>query len=98
MAYIRDRKEERTGYQSSSPLLPAVDHQCDFVMVYGLNDTTAERVKRFRDKGYVVHLMTGISWGSYQDYLAGEYDGEEHWDESQTDRFGNVIGHDPRTP
>ena len=98
MAYIRDRKEERTGYQCSSPLLPAIDHHCDFVMVYGLGETTAERVKMFRDKGYVVHLMTGISWGSYQDYLNGEYDGAKHWDESQTDRFGNVIGHDPRTP
>ncbi len=98
MAYIRDRKEERTGYQCSCPLLPAVDHQCDFVMVYGLNETTAERVKKFRERGYVVHLMTGISWGSYQDYLAGEYDGAAHWDESQTDRFGNVIGHDARTP
>ncbi len=98
MAYIRDRKEERTGYQSSSPLLPAVDHQCDFVMVYGLNETTAERVNRFREKGYVVHLMTGISWGSYLDYLEGGYDGENHWDESQTDRFGNVIGHNPNAP
>ncbi|HBL41114.1 MAG TPA: hypothetical protein DDY98_05920 [Ruminococcaceae bacterium] len=98
MAYIRAREEERTGYQSGSELLPAVDHQCDFVMVYRLNETTAERVKMYRDKGYVVHLMTGISWGAYLDYLEGRFDGATHWDEAQTDRFGNVIAHGVDVP
>ena len=40
-------------------------------MVYGLNDTTPERIARWREAGYRVHLMTGISWGTYQDYLDG---------------------------
>ena len=36
---------------------------------------------------YVIHLMTGIAWGHYQDYLYGKWDGREHWDEAQTDRL-----------
>ena len=98
MAFIRDRKEERTGYQSSSALEPRVDNQCDFVMVYGMNDSTADRIKQFKEKGYVIHLMVGIAWGAYRDYLYGEYDGEDHWDEAQTDRYGNRILHGKDCP
>ena len=98
MAFIREKTEERTGYQTGNELIPSIDNQCDFVMVYRLNESTPERVKMFRDKGYVVHLMTGISWGAYQDYLYGKYDGENHWDEAQTDRNGNIIAHGPEVP
>ena len=98
MAYIRDRREERTGYQNSAQLLGEYDTQCDFVMVYGMNDSTAQRIAGYRDRGYVVHLMVGIAWGDYRDYLFGEYDGESHWDEAQTDRGGNHILHGPNCP
>ena len=37
--------------------------------------------------------MTGVSWGNYQDYLYGRFDGKKHVDEAQTDRWGNVISH-----
>jgi hypothetical protein len=37
--------------------------------------------------------MTGVSWGQYQDYLYGKFDGKNHVDEAQTDRHGNVISH-----
>ena len=73
MAFIRNREEERTGYQNGLPLEPHIDFQNDFCMCYRLNETTAERVKQYVDNGYVAHLMTGISWGSYVDYLTGEY-------------------------
>lgn len=98
MAFIRDRKEERTGYQNGLPLEPHIDFQNDFCMCYRINDTTAQRVQQYRENGYEVHLMTGISWGSYVDYLTGEYDGREHMDEWQKDRFGNEIVHGPMTP
>ncbi len=74
MAFIRDRREERTGFQCSAPYGAAYDVQCDFVMVYGMNDSTAERIRAFKEKGYVIHLMVGIAWGGYADYLYGEYD------------------------
>lgn len=98
MAFIRDRHEERTGFQSGSNLIESTDCQCDFVMVYRLDSTTAERIKEHKEKGYVVHLMTGISWGHYTDYLYGRWDGINHWDEAQTDRFGNIILHSPDVP
>jgi hypothetical protein len=37
--------------------------------------------------------MTGVSWGHYQDFLYGRFDGINHEDEAQTDRNGNKISH-----
>ena len=98
MAYIRNNTEELTGYQEHAPLTPSIDLACDFVMVYGTDRTMPERVRKFREAGYVVHLMTGIAWGEYQDYLNGETDGREHWDEGQRDRDGTPINHGPSVP
>lgn len=98
MSFIRNKTEERTGFQSSSHLLDNIDNRCDFVMVYGLGDTTEERIKQHKDAGYVIHFMTGIAWGHYRDYLYGEYDGINHWDEAQQDRFGNLIVHGKDVP
>ncbi len=98
MAYIRDKKEERTGYQIGDFPIGNVDNQCDFVMVYRLNDSAPQRIEEYRKLGYVIHFMTGISWGAYQDYLYGKYDGINHWDEAQTDRYGNRILHGPEVP
>jgi len=98
MAFIREKTEERTGYQLGDAYTERVDNQCDFVMCYRINESMEERIKTFREKGYVVHLMTGISWGAYLDYLEGEYDGRKHWDEAQTDRYGNQILHGKNVP
>ena len=93
MAYIRDRHEELTGFQESGDFKKIFDVQCDFVMVYRINETLAQRIKDYRDAGYVIHLMSGISWGYYADYLYGKWDGIDHWDEAQEDRYGNRIMH-----
>lgn len=98
MSYIRERSAELTGFQEHSPYNPGIDLQCDFVMVYGTDETMPERVRQFKEKGYAVHLMTGIAWGTYQDYLYGEWDGREHWDESQQDRHGQYILHGKDVP
>ncbi len=98
MAYIRDKKEERTGYQTGDYLRGEVDNQCDFIMVYRLNDSAPEKIEQYKEAGYTVHFMTGISWGAYKDYLYGEYDGVNHWDEAQTDRNGNIISHGVDVP
>lgn len=98
MAHIRKNEEEKTGYQESRPLTPAIDLQCDFVMVYGTDETMPERIRQFADAGYPVHLMTGISWGDYQDYLGGAWDGKPHWDEAQRERDGQTVLHGPRVP
>ncbi|WP_418558125.1 hypothetical protein [Hominenteromicrobium sp.] len=98
MAYIRKRSDELTGYQEHADFRPSIDLQCDFVMVYGLDKSMPERIRNFRTSGYVVHLMTGVSWGEYQIYLNGEWDGREHWDEGQTERSGKKIIHNPTVP
>lgn len=74
------------------------DLQYDFVMVYGTDPDMPNRIRQYREKGYVVHLMTGSAWGNYQDYLNGQWDGQDHWDESQLDRQGNPILHGVDVP
>lgn len=69
------------------------DLQTDFVMVYGIDETMPERIRQWSEKGYIIHLMTGVAWGNYQDYLDGHVDGRIHWDEAQTDRNGDHIIH-----
>ena len=98
MAYIRDQGEELTGYQERQALSPAIDLKCDFVMVYGTDADMPGRVRAYRASGYRVHLMTGAAWGGYQDYLRGDWDGKNHWDEAQRDRQGNVILHGKEVP
>ena len=98
MAHIRNRTECLVGVQDIAPWMPETDLQYDFVMVYGVDSRMPERVKKYREKGYVVHLMTGSAWGQYQDYLNGNWDGQDHWDESQTDRNGKPILHGLNVP
>ena len=80
-----DRREERTGIQEASDYGTSYDVQCDFVMVYGFHNLR-ERVKKWKKRGYIIHLMTGVSWGNYMDYLYGRYDGIDHHDEGQMGR------------
>ncbi|MBB6675622.1 hypothetical protein H7C19_33670 [Cohnella nanjingensis] len=87
---------EWTGFQESRPYGSKYDLRTDFVMVYGISEDLPERIEGWRKAGYTIHLMTGVAWGEYQDYLYGRFDGRDHWDEAQTDRDGKHIlhGHD----
>ena len=98
MAFIRDRHECLTGCQDRSPWSGKTDLQYDFIMVYGVDADMPRRIREYREKGYVVHLMTGSAWGEYQDYLDGEWDGVNHWDESQMDRHEQPILHGVNVP
>ena len=82
----------RTSFQAAAGRVPEVDARPDAVMVYGLADTD-RRVRDWRRLGYQTQLMTGIAWGSYQDYLYGRFDGKNHEDDAQQDRDGNRISH-----
>jgi hypothetical protein len=95
---VTDRSKERTGFQEASPLRPPYDLRTDFVMAYGLGRGVAERLEQWRRAGYVPHVMTGVAWGHYQDYLDGKVDGRAHWDEGQVDAAGKPILHGPRVP
>jgi hypothetical protein len=93
MPYIRNKGTWKTGYQEYAPWSQHIDMHCDFVMVYGFDQQLESRIKGFKDQGYNIHFMTGISWGHYQDYLYGQYDGINHEDEAQTDVNGHKIIH-----
>lgn len=84
---------ERTSFQTSKFWSQQGNLRADVAMVYGLDKSMPERVQSWRGRGYRVHLMTGVSWGEYQDYLYGRFDGVNHEDNAQTDRNGRKIGH-----
>jgi len=94
MAYIRDRKEELTLYQEAAPLIGETDFGLDIACVYGVDPGMPDRVKKFRERGYRIHLMTGIAWGSGHDYFFGKWDGQDHTDELQHSRDGSLTGED----
>lgn len=100
---------EKTIFQTSSPWKPDIDIRSDAAVIYGiktqeqhkLNGVTMnfeQRAKTWKDKGYQTYFMTGISWGEYQDYFSGEWDGKEHFDEGQKRRNGEIVWHNPGVP
>lgn len=84
---------ERTCFQTSRPWSGAGDLGSDVALVYGIGTNLPDRLQTWREHGYHVHVMTGVAWGQYQDYLYGRFDGIDHQDEAQTDRSGNKVSH-----
>ena len=84
---------ERTCFQTGQAWSELGNLRSDVAIVYGIDAGLPQRMRTWRDRGYRVHVMTGVSWGDYQDYLYGRFDGVNHEDEAQTDRAGNKISH-----
>lgn len=84
---------ERTSFQTGQSYRETINLPADVVMVYGIDAGLPDRIKSWRDQGYRIHVMTGVSWGHYQDYLYGRFDGINHEDEAQTERNGRKISH-----
>ncbi|MGF0097767.1 hypothetical protein ACQRD6_05375 [Prevotella sp. SGI.027] len=95
-------KRERTTFQTDAQWKPVTDIRADVVMCYGTQVhkgmTFEERVKSWRDRGYITHFMTGIAWGEYQDYFTGKWDGRWHIDEGQVEQNGDSIWHGHLVP
>ncbi len=87
------QKEERTSFQTGAKWDGGIQLRSDVVMCYGVGPDIGSRVAQWKAQGYRVHVMTGVSWGNYQDFLYGRFDDVNHVDEAQTDRNGDVIGH-----
>jgi len=85
--------DERTVFQTHQPYSDRINSRADVAVVYGIDKTMPDRIKTWRDKGYRIHLMTGVAWGEYQDYYYGRFDGVNHEDEAQTRQNGEKIGH-----
>jgi hypothetical protein len=88
-----EQSQERTCFQTAAPWSGIADLRSDVVLAYGIDPGLPRRMQTWREHGYRVHVMTGVSWGSYQDYLYGRFDGVNHEDEAQTDRAGKKISH-----
>ena len=86
----------RLLFQTDHAWSPRTNINADTVMVYGLDETTAARIASWRQHGYRVTVMTGVAWGRYGSYLRGEFDGREHWDETQQEKSGKLILHGGR--
>jgi len=84
---------ERTCFQTSQPWSGVGNLRSDVAIVYGIGTDLPARIQTWRDHGYRIHVMTGVAWGNYQDYVYGRFDGINHEDEAQTDRRGNRHGH-----
>ena len=95
---VTPRSDEVTGFQEAGAYRPGSDLRTDFVMAYGVDASLADRLRRWQEAGYVPHVMTGVAWGDYQDFLDGKIDGRSHWDESQTAGDGSPILHGPTVP
>ena len=88
-----DQSLERTCFQTGAAWSNEGNLRSDVAIVYGVDAGLPQRIQTWRDRGYRIHVMTGVSWGNYQDYLYGRFDGVNHEDEAQTDRRGEKISH-----
>ena len=88
-----DQLLERTCFQTGKAWTENGDLRSDVAICYGIDTTISNRIATWRDHGYRIHVMTGVAWGQYQDYLYGRFDGINHEDEAQTERNGNKISH-----
>ncbi len=85
--------EERLSFQTSGPWSARTNLNADVAMVYGIGPRMSANIETWRQHGYTVHVMTGVAWGQYQDYLNGQFDGKNHWDQAQTQADGKLILH-----
>ncbi|NLN99922.1 MAG: hypothetical protein GX125_06645 [Bacteroidales bacterium] len=103
------RKDAKTTFQTSSIWKPTLDNRADAVMIYGVGGNPSDRVRgnrpsfedralSWKERGYETDFMTGIAWGSYQDYFIGLWDGEPHLDEGQVQANGDTIWHGRMVP
>ena len=97
----------KTTFQTSREWKPSIDNRADAVMVYGVGGNPSDksrklsfedRVKSWKERGYIIHFMTGIAWGEYQDYFTGQWDGKWHLDEGQVTQAGDTIWHGHMVP
>jgi len=95
-------KKEKTTFQTGGIWKPTTDTRSDAAIVYGVSNEPGnnfeKRVQSWRDHGYNAQFMTGMSWGGYQDYFLGKWDGKTHFDEAQVEQNGDTIWHGGNTP
>jgi hypothetical protein len=84
---------ERTCFQTGSAWSEHGNLRSDVAITYGIDTNLPARIESWRQRGYRIQVMTGVSWGHYQDYLYGRFDGINHEDEAQVSRNGEKRSH-----
>ncbi len=92
-AWAEQANDERLSFQTSGPWSARTNLNADVAMVYGIGPRMPANIETWRQRGYIPHVMTGVAWGQYQDYLNGQFDGTKHWDQAQTESTGKLILH-----
>ena len=93
------QENEKTCFQTSSLWKPELDIRSDVAIIYGPSGKNFyERLKSWKERGYKLHMMTGVAWGGYQEYFNGEFDGKTDYEDSQTKQDGEIIWHGPGVP
>jgi hypothetical protein len=87
------QQDERLSFQTNAPWSGGIAINADVAMVYGIDAGLPARLESWKAHGYRAQVMTGVSWGHYEDYIHGRWDGKDHMDQRQTDRAGNPLGH-----
>lgn len=87
----------KTLFQAGRYWTEEVDIRSDVAIVYSTdvvdNFNFELRCRSYRNAGYKVQFMTGISWGYYNDYFNGKWDGSTHWDEAQCAANNDTLWH-----
>ncbi len=88
-----------TYFQTNSPYDPRLDLKTDVAVVH-MHGASAETVgaalRSWKNAGYTVHRMLFIGSDAGRVYSGGMWDGKEHADEIETDRFGAPIAIEDR--
>jgi hypothetical protein len=92
-ATAQRRSEERLTFQTGQPWTPRTNLNADVAMVYGIGPLVSTKIETWVQRGYIPSVMTGVAWGSYQDYLDGRFDGTNHRDQAQKDANGKEVLH-----
>lgn len=106
---VSGESDVKTIFQTGYPWKPTIDIRSDMAVIYGIKTherhrkngilpTFEERVLSWREKGYKIAFMTGISWGEYHDYFDGKWDGKKHLDDGQKSRDGEIVWHGTGVP
>ncbi len=96
VAQTQRHPDDNLIFQTSQGWSPRVNVEAGSVMAYGINNQLPERIRSWKEHGYRVTVMTGVAWGEYGDYLRGDFDGQEHWNETQQESSGKLILHSGR--
>lgn len=84
----------RTYILAGNPYDDRIDVHSDAVIIYGhLN--YQQRAKQWKNRQYSTLFMTGLTSGSYDDYLSGKFDGEKHYNERQQNADGTRWERNP---